>query len=72
MRRKSRQPSAAMLQFTGEDVFVIRDGVKIAQRGHPETKEAGKWISLEPGWAVLDGPDLNTIIVTYRGVVVQY
>jgi hypothetical protein len=34
------------------DIFVIADGVKIAMRGHLETKHAGSWISLEPGWTV--------------------
>jgi len=63
--------ASAKLQFTGEDVFVIRKGVKIAKRGHPQTPQAGTWISLEPGWAVLDGPDINSVVVTYQGVVIR-
>jgi hypothetical protein len=38
----------------GIDIFFVVDGVKIAKREHPGTAQA-KWISLEPGWSVLDG-----------------
>jgi hypothetical protein len=41
----------------GHDLFVMLDGVKIAKRGHPGTAYARQWISLEPGYAVHDGPD---------------
>jgi hypothetical protein len=33
----------------GVDVFIIVDGVKIAKR------QAKTWVSLEPGWRVLEG-----------------
>jgi hypothetical protein len=38
----------------GRDMFVMVDGVKIAKRGRPGTPQAKTWISLEPGWSVLD------------------
>jgi hypothetical protein len=39
---------------TGEDIFVVKDGVLIAKRGRPGTPQAGTWVSLEPGWSVTD------------------
>jgi hypothetical protein len=33
----------------GDDIFIVVDGVKIAKR------QAKTWVSLEPGWRVLDG-----------------
>jgi hypothetical protein len=42
------------IECDGNDIFVIADGVKIAKRGHPGTPQAGTWVSLEPGWRVLD------------------
>ncbi len=40
----------------GQDIFIVVQGVKIARRGRPNTPEAKTWVSLEPGWSVLDGP----------------
>lgn len=45
----------------GRDLFVVLDGVKIAKRGHPGTAEAKTWISLEPGYQVIDHNDLTDI-----------
>jgi hypothetical protein len=36
------------------DTFVVVDGVRIARRGYPGTSQAGSWVSLEPGWEVVD------------------
>jgi hypothetical protein len=57
----------------GHDMFVIADGVKIAKRGHPGTPYAKTWVSLEPGWTVLDGSDggQNYIEITYNGLRVH-
>ena len=55
----------------GTDSFVIADGVTIAKRGRPGTPQAGTWISLEPGWRVLDESDLSAIIVEHNGVRVH-
>jgi hypothetical protein len=73
-RHQMRGPADAVIGeivFDGEDCFIIRDGVKIAKRGHPGTPQAGTWISLEPGWRVLDGPDPDSIVIEYEGVLVQ-
>ena len=51
--------------------FVIADGVTIAKRGRPGPPQAGTWISLEPGWRVLDESDLSAIIVEHNGVRVH-
>jgi hypothetical protein len=51
----------------GEDIFIIRDGVTIAKRGHPDTLQARTWVSLEPGYAAY-GPDAEGMLtVEYKG-----
>jgi hypothetical protein len=58
------------LEFDNTDMFVVANGVKIARRGHKGTPQADSWISLEPGWRVLDGHD-NTLAVEYTSPQVQ-
>jgi len=41
-----------------KDLFVVVDGVGVAQRGYPGTPQEGTWVSLEPGWEVIDGENL--------------
>ena len=55
----------------GRDLFVVVDGIRIAQRGHPGTPQAATWISLEPGWEVLDGKDLRSILIRHNDVNVH-
>jgi hypothetical protein len=38
----------------GHEVFVVADGVRIARRSRRGTLQAKTWVSLEPGWSVLD------------------
>jgi hypothetical protein len=47
------------------------DNVKIAKRGHPGTRQAGQWISLEPGYVVLNNADLSEISVEFKGARLQ-
>ena len=53
------------------DMFVVVDGVRIARRGYPGTSHAGTWVSLEPGWEVVDDGRRNTIAITHNGVSVH-
>jgi hypothetical protein len=39
---------------TGQNLFVVVDGVAIAKRGAPGTPGAHKWIILVEGWTVRD------------------
>jgi hypothetical protein len=55
----------------GKDIFVVVDGVRIARRGHPNTPQAATWISIEPGWEVLDGENLESILIKHNGVSVH-
>src|SRR5262249_61163225 len=48
------------MEFTGDDVFVLADGKRIAKR------DSGVWVSLETGVAVLDGPNLDYIEVVFK------
>jgi hypothetical protein len=55
----------------GENIFVCMDGVKIVKRDAPGTPQAGTWISLEPGWRVLDQNYPEAIVVEHNGVRVH-
>jgi hypothetical protein len=57
--------------FSGDDMFVIHQGKRVAKRGRPGTPEADKWIPLEPDFEVFDNEDHTAIEVVYRGVRVQ-
>jgi hypothetical protein len=52
---------------TGKDIFIFCDGIKIAKRGHPGTPQAKTWVSLEPGWEVLDAAN-GDLLVHHFGV----
>jgi hypothetical protein len=56
-------PKKAAIESDGEDVFVVYDGVRIAKRGHPGTRHAGTWISLEPGFEVISPADHSTLTI---------
>jgi hypothetical protein len=52
-------------------LFVVVNGVRIAERlPDPRTDEMG-WISLEPGWAVYSPPGHEHIEITYNDVRVH-
>jgi hypothetical protein len=65
-----RKPEISMVS-DGVDIFVVVDGVRIARRGHPDTPQARTWVSLEPGWQVLDGEGFKSITITYDSVRVH-
>jgi len=75
MTERNPQAPQASIVCDGDDLFIEVDGVRIARRGHPGTLQAGTWVSLEPGWQVLDGkpPSGNgtAIIVTRNDVTVH-
>jgi hypothetical protein len=50
----------------GRELLLIIDGVRIAKRGEPGTPHAMTWISLEPGYSVIQSADYSEIEVTYR------
>jgi hypothetical protein len=55
----------ASIQSDGVDVFVVYNGVRIAKRGHPGTRHAGTWISLEPSFEVISSAD-HTFLTIYQ------
>jgi hypothetical protein len=57
--------------FSGDDMFVLHQGKRVAKRGRPGTPEAGRWIPLEHGFEVFDNDEHTTIEVFYRGARVQ-
>jgi hypothetical protein len=49
-----------MMVFDGEELYIVRDGVKIAKR------ESGKWVSLAPGFTVYDDMEEGSITIEYK------
>jgi hypothetical protein len=45
----NEQVPECIVQITETDIYVVYDGIRIAQRGRPGTPQAKTWISLEPG-----------------------
>jgi hypothetical protein len=67
---KRKSPEAA-IQSDGKDLFIIFDGKRIAKRGRPGTPQARTWVSLEPGYRVLDSASGDEIVIEYNGVRVH-
>ena len=65
----AKMATECKLESTGPDLFVVRNGVKIAKRGQPGTPQAGKWVSLEPGYAVFSNGD--ELVIEYNGASIQ-
>jgi hypothetical protein len=55
------------LEDTGSDLFVLVDGVRVAERGRPRTSAAGTWVSLVEGYTVATPADLGTIEILVHG-----
>jgi hypothetical protein len=51
-------------------LYVVHDGVKIAERGFPGTPQAKQWISLKPGCEVRDVGS-NGLVVEFEGVTLN-
>jgi hypothetical protein len=60
-----------MMHSDGRDIFVSVDGVNIAKRGRPNTPQAKTWVSLEPGWSVIDIDVSRGIEVRHQGVLIH-
>ena len=68
---KRKRRDKCVMECTGEDIFVVLNGVRIAKRGYPDTPQAKTWVPLEPGWRVLDGPNGDTIAIGRADVSIQ-
>jgi hypothetical protein len=64
----SKDPPTVEMISDGEDLFVVVNGVKVAKRGRPGTPQANTWVSLGPGWTVLDRNYPEEIEVMFEGV----
>jgi hypothetical protein len=66
----NKQPTCEVIDDS-ESIFVVIDGIGVAQRGEPGTRHAKTWVSIEPGLVVFDvGADNRPISVTYSGASV--
>jgi hypothetical protein len=64
---KMRTPDVRMLcveEGGRPELYVVFNGLRIAQRGHPDTPHARTWISLEPGW-----PERRGYYLAERGLL---
>jgi hypothetical protein len=64
-----KQQPECTIESDGLNLFVVFDGVRIAERGEPGTPQAGTWVSLEPGYEVTGGTsDQDPLIVIRKEV----
>jgi hypothetical protein len=49
------------------ELFVVVDGVTIAKRGKPGSAYAGRWMTLEPGWSIIELEGGSRLQVSYDG-----
>ena len=68
MAAKKRRNICTM-EVTDSDIFVVFNGVRIAKRGHP-SPQAKTWVSLEPGFKVVDETG-ESILIEQDGVRVH-
>jgi hypothetical protein len=61
----------AKIESDGGELYVTLSGQRVAKRGHKGTPQAGTWISLEPGYVVLDGPGKRSLVIEHNGVRLQ-
>jgi hypothetical protein len=68
-------PEIVVEGVPGEGLFIVIDGVRVAQRGLPGTLQAKAWVSLEPGYFVHDtgwpGEPGYFVTISYEAPTVQ-
>jgi len=62
----------ASIESDGVDVFVVYNGVRIAKRGDPNTRQAGTWVSLEPSYRVFDKDYPAKLVVEREGKIISH
>jgi hypothetical protein len=55
------------VERTDTDLFVVVDGVRVAERGQPGTSAAGTWVTLVEGYTISSPDDHSTIEVMVHG-----
>jgi hypothetical protein len=61
----------AAVETDGINVFVIYDGKRIAERGWPDTPQAGTWVSIKPGYTVWAKNYRRELVIEYEGKIVS-
>jgi hypothetical protein len=66
-------PGAPACEMVADEdgIFIVIDGKPVAKRGDANSPQATTWVSIEPGWRVLDGPDGESIVAEFNGVRVH-
>ena len=60
----AKKVTSGALEFDGENLYVVRNGVRIAMRKNKA------WTAIEPGYQVYDSLD-GDIVMEYNGVTAQ-
>jgi hypothetical protein len=63
--------STISMEGDGADIFIVLNGIRIAKRGKLGTAQAGQWISLEPGYRVLDHGYPKRLVIEHHGVRIR-
>ena len=61
----------ASIESDGINVFVVYNGIRIAQRADPNTPQAGTWVSLEPSYRVFDKDYPAKLVVECESKIVS-
>ncbi|MGY4318989.1 hypothetical protein [Bradyrhizobium sp. JR3.5] len=51
------------------ELYLVMDGKRVAYRGHPGTLDAGKWVSLDPDFEIVDEHPVDSMPVYEAGEV---
>jgi hypothetical protein len=72
-QRKAKRADRPNVQVVSEGIamFVVVDGLKVAKRGRPNTRQAKTWVPIEPGREVIDEDYLIYISIRYNGTTVH-
>jgi hypothetical protein len=57
------------VENAGRARFIMVDGLRVARRGSGGSPQAGTWVSIEPGWEVMDSDE--GILIRHEGVWVH-
>jgi hypothetical protein len=58
-----------LVETAGRARFIRVDGQRVARRGSGGSPQAGTWVSIEPGWEVMDSDE--GILIRHDGVWVH-
>jgi hypothetical protein len=55
------------IESDGKSEFVVFDGVRIARRDQPDAPQARTWVTLVPGYRVIEQMGGSQLVILYEG-----